>query len=273
MPRPEQVALCQRIRVQERAAWELFITDQYETVFNMPNLYAQNRRYQEHDLADWFGYAYDRLYDGRRLGQFQGKSALRTYLYRRGSGVIYRLFLDWLRARREEIPGGDIIDTVKSRDNPETLAHERQQLKQVSEASQRLTPVRRIAFLVPEFAEALTEADYQYLAQVNGAAAAELAARSAEMEQRVASIVEQAFTDEDLACLLYPTDQELELQRRTTGELKELASTQKAPTEKLERFELLKLLRHQSNKGRINKLHSARRYARADLRAALGRDK
>lgn len=272
MERAEQVALCQRIRQRERADWELFITDQYSTIFNMPNLYAQNRRYQEHDLADWFGYVYDRLYDGRRLGQFQGKSALRTFLYRRGSGVIYRLFLDWLRSRREEIPGGDIIDTVKSRDNPETLVHERQQLLQVSEAALRLTPVRRIAFLVPEFAEALTEADFQYLARTNGAAGDELETRTAEMEERVTRIVEQASTDEDLACLLYPTDPELELQQRTDDQLRELVSEQKqAAPDTGHRFDLLKVLRQGSNKGRINKLHSARRYARADLRAALER--
>ncbi len=261
------MALCQRIRDRDRAAWELFITDQYTTIFNMPNLYAQNRRYHEHDLADWFGYTYDRLEDGRRLGQFRGKSSLRTYLYRRGNGVVYRLFLDWLRTRREEIPGGDIIDTVKARDDPETQAYHRQQIERVHEATGRLTPVRRVAFLVPDFAEALTAADYQYLAEVNDST-------PDEMKKRVARIVEQSATDEELACLLYPSARELELQQLGTTELRarvtEAGGAVDAPSgEALGRFELLQSLRKGPNAGRVNKLHSARRYARADLREAL----
>ena len=152
-----QVALCGCIASQIPRAWECFITDQYPTIFNIANLYAQNRRYHEHDLADWFGYAYDRLHDGRRLGQFEGKSSLRTYLYRRGSGVVYRLFLDWLRTRREDIPGGDIVDNVKARDDPETQAYHRQQIERVHQATGRLTAVRRIAFLgASELAEIAT---------------------------------------------------------------------------------------------------------------------
>lgn len=270
-----QVALCGCIASQIPRAWECFITDQYPTIFNIANLYAQNRRYHEHDLADWFGYAYDRLHDGRRLGQFEGKSSLRTYLYRRGSGVVYRLFLDWLRTRREDIPGGDIVDNVKARDDPETQAYHRQQIERVHQATGRLTAVRRIAFLVPDFAEALTDADYLYLAEINGAAPGEMEARAAQMRERVAHIVMQASTDEDLASLLYPSTEEMDLQKRTTAELRLQAQLLEGVTEvdRLQRLELLGMLRQGPNPGRVNKLHSARRYARADLRDALDENK
>ena len=272
MPVPDQVALCKSIHGGRRGDWDFFITDQYETLFNMANLYAQSRRYHEHDLADWFGYAYDRLCDGRRLGQFKGKSSLRTYLYRRGTGVVYRLFLDWLRSRREEMPGGELIDTVLATDDPERQARERDELERVQQAARDLTPARRIAFLVPEFAEALECGDYRFLATVNGAAPDEVDEHLDEVRQRVAFIVERASTDEELACLLYPTEEEIARHRRPTAELRELAPQDEG--EELHRFELYCQLRQSSEaamKKRINKLHAARRYARARMREAVGR--
>ncbi len=270
LPVADQMALCGSIRGGSRKDWEFFITDQYETIFNMANLYAQSRRYHEHDLADWFGYAYDRLCDGRRLGQFRGKSSLKTYLYRRGTGVIYRLFLDWLRSRREETPGGELTDTVLATDDPERQARERDELERVQQAAHELTPARRIAFLVPEFAEALDEEDYRFLATTNGADAEDLQQAVGEMRQRIAFIVDRATTDEELACLLYPTADEIQRQRRPTEELRD----QVAEAGELDRFELYRLLRQSTEaemKKRINKLHAARRYARARMRAAVGR--
>ena len=265
--RPEQVALCQSIRDGQREAWELFITDQYSTIFNMANLYSQGNRYQEHDLADWFGYVYDRLCDGRRLGQFRGDSALRTYLFRRKTGVIFRLFLDWLRTRREMIPDENIAEHVVARDNPEEEAGRRMQLRQLQQEAEQLTPVRRIAFFVPDFSEALTETDYHYLAEINGSTAEQ-------MQLRVARIVERSSTDDELARLLYPTSVEPDLSQQSPAQLQELARQLcpgKLAARQLQTDQLLPLITEALTKRRINRLHSARRYARSTFRKALGR--
>ena len=261
--RTDQVALCGRIATGDTEAWEEFITNQYPVIFNMPNLWTGGYRYQEHDLADWFGYAYDRLYDGRRLGQFEGRSALKTYLYRRRTGVVYRLYLDWLRSRREEIPSEDLGETVVARDNPETEAHNRQLLRQVQQVSAELSPARRVAFLVPHFAEALGPGDYQYLAQLN-----QISEQQA--RQRVVEVVESA-TDDLLARLLYPPE---ELTAMEQPQLVELATNSgiKDAAKIQDPQLLLQRLEAKLNRLRINRLHSARRYARALFRRLLEED-
>ena len=148
-------------------------------------------------------------------------------------------------------------------------------LQRVEQEAQKLTPVRRIAFLVPEYTEALLEDDYRFLAEVNGAAPDQMDTRLAEMKERVAFIVEKASTDEELTCLLFPGADDIVLHERSTDELREMAQglEEASVVELLHHLELAQLLRKKPDSRRINNLHSARRYARSRIRDAVGRSK
>lgn len=92
----------------------------------------------------------------RRLGDFQGRSALRTWLM----GIAVRVASDYRRGQRALEP---LPDELRSTDDPERAAREREAGRQVLALLERLRPERREVFVLmeleeysaPEVAEAL----------------------------------------------------------------------------------------------------------------------